>query len=158
MVVVTATTCFEVSGTTMTQLQSSIDANGPKVDAYRRAGATKWKLGWSFDLNTGARCSVSDPQVKVTATYLLPNWTNSKDASAATRRQWTKFMAEVKTHEQGHRDIAAEAGTAALAALNASPAKTDCVVTKSIADDRVHAVMDKYRAKQQAYDAAAAQG
>ena len=155
VVVVTNTTCFDVSGKTMAQLQTSIEANGPKVDDYRRAGATRWKLGWSFDLDDSGRCSVVAPKVKVTATYLLPRWTNPKDASAAVRRQWNRFAAEVKTHEEGHRDIAADAGVAALAVLNSSPSKSDCEQTRRIADARVRAVMDRFRAKQQAYDDAA---
>jgi predicted secreted Zn-dependent protease len=157
--VVTNTTCFDVSGSTMQQLQASIDANGPKVNDYRRAGATRWKLGWNYSFDPGpSRCGIADPTVKVTATYLLPRWTNPDSAKEPVRKQWIAFAEEVKTHEAGHRDIAVQAGVAALGALNATPASATCGQTETKADARVRAVMAKYRLKQQAYDASAAQG
>jgi predicted secreted Zn-dependent protease len=150
--VVTRTTCFDVSGSTMAQLQTSIEANGPRVNDYRRAGATRWKVAWTYDFQIGARCGIADPSVKVTATYLLPRWTDPQTAKGTTREQWDAFMGEVKTHEEGHRDIAVQAGVASLAALDSTPARSDCGDTKRTADARVRAVMDRYRAKQQAYD------
>lgn len=147
------TTCFEVRGTTLGEIQSSIEESGPRVDDYRRAGATRWRVRWSYEVDASdASCAMAGSDVTTTISYLLPDWRDAASASPEVVDGYAAFARDVVRHEQVHGRIAKQAGAAVLDAVATTPASPTCEDVAAQARQRVDAVMDTYRAKQAAFD------
>src|SRR5215469_10762209 len=50
-------------------------------------------------------CRTSDVTVAVEVTIILPVWDIPRDASAALRAEWDRFLGALERHELGHRAI-----------------------------------------------------
>lgn len=151
--VITRTTCFPVTGTTLSAIQASIRDNGPRVDDYRRAGATRWRVRWSYTgTSSGTSCAVDGASVDVAITFLLPDWKDAAAADETVRAGYESFAADVARHERVHRRIALQGGAAVRKAVRTFPAKGTCDQLSAGLRDHVKDVMDVYRAKQAAFD------
>jgi predicted secreted Zn-dependent protease len=102
---------YQVSGNSMTQIISSIRANGPWSDwLHARAEAvTKAVPKYRFTLSeTAGVCHIvttARPAVIFTYTITLPGWSRPKTADAATVRWWAGELLRVATHERHHVEI-----------------------------------------------------
>jgi predicted secreted Zn-dependent protease len=54
----------------------------------------------------GRGCRISDVTVALDVTIILPVWDIPRDASAALRAEWERFLGALERHELGHRAIA----------------------------------------------------
>jgi predicted secreted Zn-dependent protease len=87
----------------------NIQANNIKQadQAIRRRGKYAAEANWEFHRNL--RFDSSGKIVEVTAiTYLkatIPSWPNANRQSEPVLREWNRYYAEVKRHEEGHMKI-----------------------------------------------------
>lgn len=151
--IITRTTCYRIKGDTLAELEREILHEGPKVGGRDAAASTRWKIGWSYRLQTVEEgCEAVDPGVKVNATYLLPTWEPPPTASAETIEAWKTYAAEVLVHERRHRKIAVEGGFQAHDAIEATEALESCERASDRVDERVREVIDRTRERQHAFD------
>lgn len=94
---------YEVSGSTAAEVWASL------VAGARREGEDLL-FAWT-DVSTEYRtrmvgdregCRVTGVRVEVRIAVTLPRWTPPPDAPLALRRQWNRYEAAIRRHEEGH--------------------------------------------------------
>ncbi len=102
---------YNVSGKSGTQLFRSISRRGPKTRRDGHAIATTQTDLQVRNLRAGVKgrnCVITNVDVVVNLTYTLPRWRGNRRASAKLRKNWEKFAARVKKHEDTHGRISKE--------------------------------------------------
>lgn len=152
----TTYTCYQITGSTLPQLQASAAKNGPKVGGKHAVATTKWSIKDSYTYGSkGSLCTIATAAVQALIVYVFPTWTAKHGTPASVVKQWRSYMAKVKAHEAHHRSIAIDGGAAVYKAILATPPDSPCKAVGNAADAKVADVMAVYRAKQAAFDAAA---
>ncbi|MFK5981135.1 MAG: DUF922 domain-containing protein [Rhizobiaceae bacterium] len=103
---------YSVRGKSGAQTVLNLMKTGTRVSKTRHAIATT-KVKFNFK-NIKVRasrknCKVSNIDVIVSLVYTYPKWRNYNRASPKTRKNWDKFMREVRKHERKHGSIAVDA-------------------------------------------------
>jgi predicted secreted Zn-dependent protease len=89
---------YDVSGMTLAEVHSQLDPT--------EWGRCTYHYGYDYDTTNGRTTSVN---VTLTLTIRLPRWQEGRaDASDAARTEWDRMMGALRTHEDGHADIARE--------------------------------------------------
>jgi len=98
---------YVVHGATVQALAAQMQALGPH-DADEIAPAlTRSDRRASLEFRGDSRgCRISDVTVALDVTIILPVWDIPRDASAALRAEWDRFLGALERHELGHRAIA----------------------------------------------------
>jgi len=146
---------YDVCGCNEKELQCDLKKkciqwnDGKKYDAV-----TTWDMKWDYGYDHDSQaCAVDSFKVTVDIFFRYPRWVRTSETSPQLVEKWDRYMKNLITHENGHRDLAVEAAaklSSAVAALN--PPST-CVEL----DRRVRALyrarMAKLNEDQKAYDA-----
>jgi predicted secreted Zn-dependent protease len=145
----TSTNDYEISGVTENDLRAQMDALGPSgFDAY-----TAWLVRWTYpDVASDAGCAAGPVKVSVLIVYTFPQWDAPPDAPADLVEKWNAYVAALQLHEEGHKDIALEAGNEVRKALSALKAYPSCEALRQSADAAGESVLDKYRRQEAQYD------
>ncbi len=145
----TRSNTYEISGSTGDDLRAQMDALGPSgFDAY-----TSWLIRWTYaDVATDAGCAAGPVKVSVLIVYTFPEWDAPPDASTGLVEKWNAYLAALHLHEDGHRDIAIEAGGEILKVLSMLPAYPSCEALRQSADAAGESVLDRYRQQEAQYD------
>jgi len=98
---------YVIHGVTTGELAAQMQALGPH-DEYEVAPAlTRSDRKASLEYRSDGRsCRISDVTVALDVTIILPVWDIPRDASAALRGEWDRFLGALERHELGHRAIA----------------------------------------------------
>ena len=100
---------YNVSGTTVDQLNASIQANAPKNEGQVAAGLTEYSYGLdgSFCTKPGA-CSVGALTITEDVKVTLPNLTTVSQLAPDLRQIWDNYANAVSVHEGRHVTILEE--------------------------------------------------
>jgi len=145
---------YDVNGGSIGDLQKQIKENGTKWnDGKTYAAVTNWDIRYDYDvLNDNGRCSVKSAKTDVSIVYHLPRRIISP-SSASLAPVWDDYMAHVKVHEFGHKDIAVKTAgeiNEALASLGSFPSKKELErEAKRVVNEKLQQMKDA----QVAYDA-----
>lgn len=143
---------YDVTGSTLNELRQAIRKNGPKIRGRSWAGETYWDARWSFQYAFRmGQCQMKYVEVKLTINILTPRWQPPANTSRELIEEWDHIIETLKLHEEGHREIAIEAGREIIQALK-SLGTFDCNSMQSEANRLAHEIFDKYRGKNQQYD------
>ena len=98
---------YVIHGASTEALAAQMQSLGPH-DADEIAPAlTRSDRRASLEYRSDGRgCRISDVTVAVDVTIILPVWDIPRDASAALRAEWERFLGALERHELGHRAIA----------------------------------------------------
>jgi predicted secreted Zn-dependent protease len=98
---------YVIHGASTTALAAQMQTLGPH-DADEIAPAlTRSDRRASLEYRSDGRgCRISDVTVALEVTIILPVWDIPRDASAALRVEWDRFLGALERHELGHRAIA----------------------------------------------------
>jgi predicted secreted Zn-dependent protease len=98
---------YVIHGGSTEALAAQMQALGPH-DADEIAPAlTRSDRKASLEYRSDGRsCRISDVTVALDVTIILPVWDIPRDASAALRAEWERFLGALERHELGHRAIA----------------------------------------------------
>jgi predicted secreted Zn-dependent protease len=89
---------YDVSGTTLAEVHSQLDPT--------EWGRCTYHYDYDYDTTNGRTTRVN---VTLRLTIRLPRWQEGRaDASDAARTEWDRMMGALRTHENGHADIARE--------------------------------------------------
>jgi predicted secreted Zn-dependent protease len=89
---------YEVSGTTLAEVHAQLDPT--------EWGRCTYHYDYDYDTTNGRTTRVN---VTLRLTIRLPHWQEGRaDASDAARAEWDRMMGALRTHENGHADIARE--------------------------------------------------
>lgn len=97
-------TYYDVSGSTVTGLRTSIDKgrpadpkNGDRFDAL-----SHWRVQWAWMSDGKTRCDLSAATLSFSATVLMPRLAAPGTLSPELRARWDHYIAALETHEAGH--------------------------------------------------------
>ena len=98
---------YVIHGASTPELATQMESLGPH-DAQETAPAlTRSDRRASLEYRSdGHGCRISDVTVALDVTIILPVWDIPRDASAALRAEWDRFLGALERHELGHRAIA----------------------------------------------------
>lgn len=148
---------YSINGATGAQLYSSMVKRGPRHGLTSRAIAqTAYQVNWDAEVqplaNGTCRVVNAKPAISITYTYPKP----AERLTAGVQRRWSRFMAEVRKHEEIHGRIARQMVAEAVREIRGLKYADDgsCKKTRREMKRRADAVYAKYEAKQIAFDKA----
>lgn len=98
---------YAVTGGTPEAILSSLRQSGPQVDGGLFFGLTTTEVQYRFGyVRTAGACETADARVDMRVVIALPEWRPTADAPYDLRRDWNRFAAALRRHEEGHRDRA----------------------------------------------------
>jgi predicted secreted Zn-dependent protease len=145
---------YKIKGATANELRAQMDQLGP-VDGFghRHDMYTKWDVHWSYLYSQGeGGCTTGPIEVRTTITFTFPTWEPLPDTSTELVDQWNDYLKLGQIHEDGHKEIALEAGREILRALQVVPAHASCDLLEQVVDQKGQALLEQFRQKEVAYD------
>jgi len=98
---------YAVVGTSAHHLLEAARMTSPLRASTHHVGYTDWQIGWSFTpREADARFVAGLARVELVVTRTLPRWRPPEAADRALVASWTKLVAAIARHEEGHVDIA----------------------------------------------------
>ena len=145
---------YPITGSTALDLRREMNSKGPRgSDGRRFDGLTRWFVSWRYRYNnTPGACSIASVSTSVKVTITLPQWRNENDADSATREQWSRYLAALERHEQGHRRHGIAAGHQVDQAIAALPPAGTCDVLGANANALGVDILRKYNQLDLDYD------
>lgn len=133
---------YWVTGASARELSEAMRFNGPRrphgssgVAGRAWAGYTDWRVEWTGDT------------VVVDVSMHLPRWLEPSRPPPELVRRWETFVAELRAHERGHRDLAIDAGKAVLSIVR----RADPTASTEAARE-IERALEKAREAERAYD------
>lgn len=147
------TNFYAVMGETIREVRQSMQRVRPWQDNTETVGLTQWRIDWRFDLRPTANgCRCSSFTTRTTITNTLPRWTPSTNAPAELRTGWTRFIASLRQHEDGHSRMALAAVAELHKKINEAGEAPDCEQMKQKVNGIAQRVIDDFRARDRDYD------
>ena len=144
---------YQIEGSTAGELRAQMNQLGPADRLGQHDAYTKWYVSWSYPYSIeGGECATGPVEVEVEVTFTLPQWDPPADASQELMGKWNAYMTALQTHEDGHKDIAIQAGNEILQTLEALLAYPTCSELEKAADAAGEGVLDQYRQQETIYD------
>jgi predicted secreted Zn-dependent protease len=144
---------YVIEGSTAAELRAQMDQLGP-ADKFGRFDAyTRWYINWSYPYSTqDGQCTTGPVKVAVRVTLTLPQWDPPSDASQELVDKWNAYLAALQVHEDGHKEIAIQAGNEILHTLEGLPPHPTCDELEEAADAAGKSVLNRYRQQEIIYD------
>jgi predicted secreted Zn-dependent protease len=142
---------FVVRGKTARAIYKSVLSHSRTKDGFRTFATTDVSLRPHIKLITKPSCKVTEADITARFVVHLPSLANAAGLSPDLRRDWQSFAAELKHHEEHHREIwlgcAADLVTAATG-LTAG----DCKSFAKTFEERINQASKTCREKNDAFD------
>ena len=145
---------YDICGLCEKDLQCDLKSKCIKwTDGKKYDSVTSWKMKRDYNRNsTAGACSVEAFTVTVEVVFDLPRWKHADDASRELVDKWDRYMKNLITHENGHRDLA----VAAAADISRDVAELAPISTCGELDRRIDNLsrirMNKLVEEQKEYD------
>ena len=145
---------LDVTGNSKRELIEALDRlSVPDATGKRFYGHTHWELRWNYNVaSEGAECRVTTVTATLDMTMSLPRWDPPRNADPALVHTWNAFVAGLREHEEGHRDIALDAAQEITNRIEAIPPAANCEKLKRTVGIRANSLLDEYREKGRRYD------
>ncbi len=145
---------YAVRGLTAQEIRQDLNRRGIKSPEGRTYDAfTRWYIKWNYGFrNEGNRCAVQNVRTSVDVTYTLPKWGDERKAPRELADRWQRYMKDLKTHEDGHRDIGIAAAADIEKAIGRLSPAADCREMEAKANAAARSVLDDYHSKESLYD------
>lgn len=143
---------YPVSGTTAEELRQSMRVSGPTEDGRSWYGYATWHVRWRFEYAPEpGGCRIQEVDVSFRSRIRLPRWHPPADADEELVSSWRTFVAALREHEYGHRDIGARAATEILRRLR-SFRWSRCDGMSDQANGLAHQILEVHREMERHYD------
>ncbi|WP_281850823.1 DUF922 domain-containing protein [Dyella sp. GSA-30] len=145
---------YDVHGSTVNEIARDLDRNSPLILQGRRMqGVTEWKIQtayrWRID---GSRCVLEQFDATLKVDMTLPHWVQPKRPSPQLVQQWERYIAALRTHENGHFEIGEDAQQEMLARAKSLGPAADCQILAQQINDLIAAVIDAHHRLELEYD------
>jgi predicted secreted Zn-dependent protease len=144
---------YDIRGSTAQALSLEMRRLGPPTEDGRRAsGYTAWNIRWRFRPESqGSACMASWVEVQAGIVITLPRWNPPPDASRELRSQWNTYLAALRAHEEGHRDLAVAAARQVHARIS-SFLTASCQDFERLVNREANLILDQLREDNLRYD------
>jgi predicted secreted Zn-dependent protease len=145
---------YHIAGSSAEELRAQMSEFGPTNDSGERHDArTNWSVRWSYPFSReDGGCTPGPIKVTVDTTFVLPQWDVPSNAAEELVDRWNTYMATLQLHENGHKEIAIEAGREILLSMDALPPYTSCGALEQAADALGERILDRFREEEFNYD------
>ncbi len=145
---------YDIAGSSAPELRAAMDRLGPKdpVDGTPYAGFTRWTIEWSYDYTRAAACTLMRVRVVATIQITLPRWRGAAIADPGVAAEWTRFIAALQRHENGHAKIVKIGASRIARVLGSLPSFRSCARLERAADSTGERILEKTRRAELAYD------
>ena len=139
---------YEVDGATAAELLQSLRRYGPPGNfglhqvVYRR----RYMLA-----ETPTGCVAQQVSVEVVSDIILPKWIQPEVVDSQLVAQWTRFVTNLRSHEESHRTIAMRVAEDLVRKLRELQART-CIGWQDAAEQAMKDAMRDYSVRQARYD------
>jgi predicted secreted Zn-dependent protease len=120
---------YPVYGQTAQEIWRDIGRKGPHQRERGLYAQAEAEIGFGWEIayaSGGGICRVEGATVHADVNIILPQWVDEARGSEALRRAWNSYIAEVRRHEDHHKDIALVAAKELDRAIMAAPAHRSC--------------------------------
>ena len=143
---------YRVMGASEAAILASMVQVAPREGDKTFFGLTTTELSFRYARSQQAgACTLRDVRVDLAVTTVLPQWTHPPDAPDALTRDWARFEAALRRHEDRHRVLAEAGAEAVRAELDGLTAAT-CAEADAEARRRAERVGIETEAAQRRYD------
>ncbi len=150
---------YGVVGSSAHEIRRVMQLLGPARGGRVFSAYTDWEVGWSYSVEPGpSGLHVTSVRVAVRAAVLVPRWRPAREASAELVDTWQLYLAAIEVHEQGHVNLAVEAGRTVLACLEGLPAFAERGLLHNAAEIAARTRVAEARNLEHAYDEASSHG
>jgi len=122
-------------------------------DGHKYDSLTSWDMKWDHGYDqASATCTINSFRPIVEITFRFPKWKRTDEAPQSLMEKWDRYVNNLITHENGHRDRVVEAASElSHAVAKLSPASSCADLDKSVRSlFRKH--MEKMAEDQREYD------
>jgi predicted secreted Zn-dependent protease len=146
---------YDVVGDSAKELRHQLDTNGPLgEDGKRVDGHTDWHVAWTYQYAPAAgSCKLTELEITLTATIILPRWTAGDETSSALVKRWQSYIAALRVHEDGHYSHGVRAAEEIKSLGQSFGISDDCSTMAKRFDDQAASILEKYSLADAAYDA-----
>jgi predicted secreted Zn-dependent protease len=143
---------YEVTGLTHADIARSLRTGGRAAIGEPVRGWHQWSLRWSFRFVSSPRgCEITESTVNLESTIILPEWVDRERADSALVADWDGYIGGLRTHENGHRDIAHRAAAEVQRTLRRFIAPS-CTTIERDANRAAREITDRHRRLNAEYD------
>ena len=96
---------FIVHGKTARAIYKSVLSHSRKKDGFQTFATTDVSLRPHIKLITRPSCKITDATITARFVVRLPSLANEAGLAPGLRQDWQSFLAELKHHEEHHREI-----------------------------------------------------
>jgi predicted secreted Zn-dependent protease len=147
------TNFFNVSGVSERELRRSISQARPWKDKPEGDATTAWRIEWTFKVTSSeTACHIQSFSTRTTVTMTFPKWTPPSSAPQALAERWEGYLTALKTHEEGHKQIALAAAAEIQRRVKALKSEPTCEALSTSMTSTAQAVLAEYRQKEIEYD------
>jgi len=145
---------YQITGISADVLRAQIDQFGHTDETGRHWDAyTEWYVTWSYPYSiTDGNCATGPVEVVVEITFVFPQWDISADAPPELVDKWNDYIIALELHEEGHKEIAIEAGHEVWQVLNGLTSYSSCDELEQTADVATEEILEHYRQREVVYD------
>ncbi len=143
---------YDVEGTDIRSLLTSVRQRGPRDDAGAWAASTAWTFGWAYQPVLAEACRAASATVDLQLTFTYPRLAVSSTVAQPVADAWTRYLTNVETHEQGHAQIAQAAAAELADTIRAVPAQPTCDDLAPAISAAATDVLQRHAQAQLAYD------
>lgn len=143
---------YDVRGLTHSEITRSLNEGARRAIDGGWRGYHRWRVRWEFRYQSGAgSCEIIASTVYLESTVTLPRWRDRERADSALIAEWDRYIGALRTHENGHRDIAYRAAGEIQRALRRvrGPA---CGMVSAEANRIAGAILQRHQRLNREYD------
>jgi predicted secreted Zn-dependent protease len=142
---------YDVQGSDYGSLLAALNARGGSH------GQAEWTVSYHYEpRRAGRNCNVGSLTTTVGLVMNLPRWSPPPGAPARLVAQWQRYVTALRAHEEGHFAIGREMAHELKRSLAVTKAR--CELLESTVKSQYGVLLERFRARDRAYDFETAHG
>ncbi|MEO6829231.1 MAG: DUF922 domain-containing protein [Acidobacteriaceae bacterium] len=144
---------YDVTGDSAGELRQDLNNKGPLDHGKRFDANTLWHVTWKYlYVPVGNGCKFTQMSTSLDGTIELPRWDHTGFVPGPLRRDWKRYLAALRVHEDGHYAHGVAARNEIQALGQSFQIAGSCTTIAKTFNDLAASILDKYGAMDQKYD------
>ncbi|CEK09822.1 DUF922 domain-containing protein [Legionella hackeliae] len=147
---------YPVTGISEDEVRQQLNNSGPIINNQHFDAQTLWHINWDYtwhyDNPSQNPCYVTNTNVTVTITLLLPNWINQSSVPINLQNKWDNYLIALQNHEKQHENNAINAAKDIESVLLNSPKMSSCELLKEKINLATKEILNKHHLWDTQYD------
>lgn len=151
---------YRVYGNSTSEIWSQINRCSPTRSGGVFAANTSYRLDYVYRFMVGAdgQCRIASAAVGMHTSQVFPAWSPASGTSSSTVAGWNRFIAALRTHENGHVTIDNSYAQRMYTAIMATQPNASCSALQASVNGTLASLQAQLDAANDAYDTATGHG